>query len=325
GMLAPLGEAPGPGPFLAFALESLGLWEGWAEQLRQRTGSDVGYVRCGKLLVARDGDAHDLRARARWQREEGHDVAWLEGAGVRTVEAALAPEWGAGLHLPDHARVDPRRLAPALEEAVRASGVDVRTGVEVRSLVRSEDAVTGVELADGKSIEADTVVLAAGAWSGGISGLPRRLPLRPIKGQMLSLALDRPILGGLVAGPGAYLIPREDPDGPLMVVGATMEDAGFDTATDGSSIDGLRSAAEALVPALAGRPERERWAGLRPALPDGLPLIGPDPELDGLVYATGHHRNGILLAPVTARVVAGALSGGPPDSRWAAFGPARFP
>ncbi|NNF38157.1 MAG: FAD-dependent oxidoreductase, partial [Gemmatimonadetes bacterium] len=97
GMLAPLGEAPGPGPFLAFALESLGLWEGWAEQLRQRTGSDVGYVRCGKLLVARDGDAHDLRARARWQREEGHDVAWLEGAGVRTVEAALAPEWGAGL------------------------------------------------------------------------------------------------------------------------------------------------------------------------------------------------------------------------------------
>lgn len=326
GMLAPLGEAPDPGPFLAFGLDALARWPRWAASLEAESALDVGLHAGGKLLVADTAEAvQSLHARYAWQAAAGHDVVWLDAPAVRRVEPALDSGWSAGLHLPDHAHVDPRRLLAALLSAARAAGVHLRYGTEVRGLDRGPEGLRGLLLADGSRVPAGWVVNAAGAWSGRIEGLPAPLPVRPVRGQMLALALDEPLTTGLVAGPAAYLIPREVDGRPTLVVGASMDDAGFEVATDAATIAGLRAGAEALVPALRGRPELDRWAGLRPGTPDDLPILGVDPRLPRLVHATGHHRNGILLAPSTAAAVAEVVEGGAIDPRWAdAFNPGRF-
>lgn len=326
GMLAPLGEAPDPGPFLSFGLDALGRWPEWAAALERDSGCDVGLHRGGKLLVAAEADGvRALRARFSWQAAAGHEVRWLEGSAVHATEPALAPGWQTGLHLPDHAHVDPRRLLAALRQAARSQGVTLRRGREVVGIHSGARGVRGVELDHGERVSARWVVVAAGAWSGRLAGLPRPLPVAPVRGQMLALALDEPLTDGLVAGPDAYLIPREVAGRPTLVVGASMDDAGFDVATDDATIAALRAGAEALLPALRGLPEWGRWAGLRPGTPDDLPILGADPEVSGLIYATGHHRNGILLAPSTAAAVVTLAEGGTLDPRWAEpFHPARF-
>lgn len=326
GMLAPLGEAREPGPFLSLALESLAQWPDWVAELESETGGDADFRPCGKLLVgATAAETVQLRARFEWQTEYGHDARWIEGAALRRIEGALAPRWTSGVHLPGHASVDPRRLHQLLLQASASAGVDVRCGVAIDRLTREGPRVDGVVSTDGERWTADWVVVAAGAWSGAFADPARPLPVRPIRGQMLALRVDHPLVGGLVAGPGAYLIPRAGPEGPLVVVGASMDEAGFTVATDDATIAGLRGAAEALVPALTNATEQSRWAGLRPATPDDLPILGRDPETPGLVYATGHHRNGILLAPATATRVAGAILGEGPASRVIApFGAERF-
>ena len=327
GMLAPLGEARQPGPFLSFALESLALWPDWVAALESETGGRADFRPCGKLLVGQTAEqVARLRARYEWQVADGHDTHWVDREALRRIEGSLASQWIAGVHLPGHASVDPRRLHRLLLQSVERAGVDVRCGIDVTELQRAGRRVTGVVSATGERWSADHVVVAAGAWSGSLTGLPRELPVRPIRGQMLALRVDRPLIRGLVAGPGAYLIPREGADGgPLVVVGASMDDAGFTVATDDTTIDGLRRAAEALVPALATAPMQSRWAGHRPATPDDLPILGLDPRAPGLVYATGHHRNGILLAPATAAWVTEAMARGEPaPGATDPFGPSRF-
>jgi glycine oxidase len=326
GMLAPLGEARQPGPFLSLALESLARWPDWVAALESECGGHADYRACGKLLVgATDAEAARLHARFEWQAADGHDARWIEGPSLRDIESSLAPRWTSGLHLPGHASVDPRRLHALLLRATERAGVKLRCGVAVEGVRRAGGRVTGVVSADGERWAAEWVVVAAGAWSGSLTGLPRPLPVRPVRGQMLALSVDRPVVQGLVAGPGAYLIPREGPNGPLVVVGASMDEAGFTIATDDPTIDGLRRAAEALVPALAGAREQSRWAGLRPATPDDLPILGCDPDTPGLAYATGHHRNGILLAPASAaRVASEVLGAGMAPDHEDDFGPDRF-
>lgn len=339
GMLAPLGEAPQPGPFLSFALDSLARWPAWVAELEAETGGHADFRACGKLLVGESAEqAARLRARFEWQVADGHDSHWVEGPALQRIEASLDTRWTTGVHLPGHASVDPRRLHRLLLESVERAGVEVRCGIDVAELARAGRRVTGVVSTTGERWSADHVVVAAGAWSGALTGLPRPLPVRPVRGQMLALRVEAPLIRGLVAGPDAYLIPREDPGGrPLVVVGASMDEAGFTVATDDDTIDGLRRGAEALVPALAKAPVQSRWAGLRPATPDDLPILGLDPDAPGLVYATGHHRNGILLAPATAARVAQVMAGGPtarggeaaavggePAGALDPFGPARF-
>lgn len=322
GMLAPLGEAPEVGAFLDFALESLALYPDFVAEVEAASGLDTRLRLNGKLLAACSAeDAARLEARRAWQVEAGHAVEWLDGEDMRRLEPALSVDVRGGLLLPGNGRIDNRTLQRALERAAEAVGVRRAVG-SVVTIDSRNGSVEGVTLADGTGVAADRVVLCAGAWSGALEGIPP-LPVRPVKGQMLALAAPGRPLDRVVAAPGAYLIPRETEGGPVIVVGATQEEAGFDLAVNVAGQRSLEEGARAVVPQLAEAEVVERWAGLRPGTPDGLPVLGPSPELEGLVYATGHFRNGILLAPATARAVEEWLTGHVPPGT-AAFTPDRF-
>lgn len=303
GMLAPLGEAPEPGPFLELALRSLDLYPEFVRELAEETGIDPGFRSCGKLLATfgEEGERR-LRDRWRWQREAGFDVAWMDGDRAREIEPGLSPEVRAALHLPGDAVVNNRLLGEALWRGAETRGVVLYAGEEAAEVERADGAVRGVRLASGVRLPADVVVVAAGAWSGRLGGLPRELPVRPVRGQMLALAAEGPPIRGIVAGPGAYLIPRTAGP-PRVVVGATEEEVGFRRGTTAPAQKRLLAAARELVPGLGRASVVERWHGFRPGTPDDLPVIGADPEVEGLIYATGHYRNGILLTPVTAELV----------------------
>jgi glycine oxidase len=301
GMLAPLGEARSRGPFLELAMESLALYPDFVGRIEAASGHRVGFRVCGKLLVAYDPeDGGRLAERARWQRAEGFAARLLDGPGAREIEPGLSSEVLSALHLPTDAVVDNRRLAAALALSARAAGAVIREGSAAERLLVAGGGVAGVGLVGGERLHGRHVVLAAGAWSAALRGLPRPLPVRPVRGQMLALSAPSADVRGLIAAPAAYLVPRGPESGGRIVIGATQEEVGFRSGTEPDAIAGLRAAAERALPSLVGAPERERWSGFRPGTPDELPFLGPDPELDGLVYACGHFRNGILLAPATA-------------------------
>lgn len=323
GMLAPLGEARGPGPFLALGAGSLALYPEFVDRLEAIAGMSVGLHLNGKLLTAAtDPEVEALRRRKDWLVADGHAVRWMNGEDARSLEPALDPSTRAGLLLVGNGRVDNRALLVALECAFEKAGGQ-RVADYAHRLLIAGGRVRGVETRGGARHHGDRVLLAAGAWSGGIHGLPRPLPVRPVKGQMLAFAAPHRPLERVVTSSRAYLIPRETPDGPVVVVGATSEKAGFDLSVNEAGQDALREGAVSLVPSLDGRQIAERWAGLRPGTPDELPILGPDPEVEGLVYATGHYRNGVLLAPATAEAVSEWMTRRAPAGL-EAFAPGRF-
>ncbi|MEA2130899.1 MAG: glycine oxidase [Solirubrobacteraceae bacterium] len=324
GMLAPVTEADaGELALLELGLRSARAWPGFAAELAVASGADAGLHRCGALVVARDGDeAAALERELALRLDLGLDVERVLPSAARRLEPALAPTLRLALAVPGDHAADPRALLLALTEAARRAGAQLRTGATVRSLRVDGGRVAGVQLADGELVAAAQVVVAAGAWSGAIEGLPdgARIPLRPVKGQILRLRDPRGpgLLERIVRFEGGYLVPRGD---GRYVLGATMEERGFDTTvTAGALYELLRDAGE-LVPGIHELVVEETAAGLRPATPDNAPVLGAAGEAEGLVWATGHHRNGILLAPVTADIVAGVLDGiaEPP-----AFAPGRF-
>ena len=323
GMLAPVTEADaGELALLGLGLRSARAWPGFAAELEQAAGADPGLRRSGALVVARDRDeAEALDRELALRLELGLDVQRLLPSAARRLEPALAPTVRLALDVAGDHSADPRALVAALAEAARRAGVILRTSIAVERIESRDGVVTGVGLAGGEVLRSERVVVAAGAWSGAIDGLPR-IPLRPVKGQILRLR--DPAGAGLteriVRFEGGYLVPRGD---GRYVLGATMEERGFDTTvTAGGLYELLRDAGE-LVPGVHELVVEEMSAGLRPATPDNAPVLGPAEELAGLHWATGHHRNGILLAPVTADLVAGGLGdGGEPVA--AAFAAARF-
>jgi glycine oxidase len=328
GMLSPLGEAGGGGPFLELADESLTRFAAFAHALHEESGIDVEYRAAGKLHVAFE-DAADLHALATDPVAARFDVTLITSSAARQLEPALSDEISTALLVQRDHRVNNRLLAQALLASAVASGVKFRTAQPVASLVTRHGHVTGVRLASGEQVEATSVVLAAGAWSGQIEGLPRVLPIRPVKGQMFAVdsrarAGEEPALQlrRVIYAPQCYIIPRDD---GRILVGATVEDVGFRKGATPRGIAALMNAAARVVPGLADLPLVETWAGFRPATPDDLPILGLDPELRGLVYATGHYRNGILLAPVTAFTVAELITHGRSGVDISAFGVARFP
>jgi glycine oxidase len=275
GMIAATAEMAGaPEPELALAGQAHRLWPGFAAELEQVSAIPVGYRRNGALLVE--------PARP---PELPPGTVWLDGAAVRARAPMLAPVAGA-VWAPDEAVADNRALGRALTVAFARAGGELRTQCEVTAIAPGE-AVTR----DGRH-KADLVILAAGAWSG---LLAERVPVTPVKGEMLMLAASgATVPEPVIWGHGVYLVPR----GTHLLVGATVEEAGFDTGVTAAARDKLRAGAEALMPSLRDWALADQWAGLRPRSPDGLPLLGPLEE--GLLVAAGQYRNGILFAPAIA-------------------------
>ncbi|MBJ7329554.1 MAG: glycine oxidase ThiO [Solirubrobacteraceae bacterium] len=311
GMLAPVSEADvGEQALLDLGLRAAEAWPAFAEELHRASDEDPGYRRCGTLLVARGEDERRALERELVLREQlGLRVEKLLPTAARALAPALAPTVRLALLAADDHAVDPRRLRRALLVAAQRDGVVVQTGTEVARIALDGDRAVGVELADATRIDAAQVVVAGGAWSGAELGLPpaARVPVRPVKGQILRLRdPEGPgLLDRVLRFEGGYLVPRGD---GRYVLGATMEERGFDTAvTAGGVYELLRDAID-LVPGLSELVIEESAVGLRPGVPDNTPILGRSDVVDGLVWATGHHRNGILLASVTGELVADVLT-----------------
>lgn len=329
GMLSPLGEAGGAGPYLELGDASLDRFASFAQSLREETGIDVEYRTNGKLHVALDGDVDaELRALAAGPLANRFDVTLLAGQEARELEPHLSDSvTSAALVARDH-RVNNRLLAQALLASATANGVAFRTANPVHAVVVRSGQVTGVRVASGEQIDAAHVVIAAGAWSGQIEGLPRPLPLAPIKGQMFAVdartrAADQTgiAIERVLFTRDCYIIPRED---GRLLIGATSEDVGFRKGPTPRGISTLMASAVRVLPAIADLPLVETWAGFRPATPDRLPVLGRDPDVSGLFYATGHFRNGILLAPITAAVIGALVAGREPPHPIDEFSVRRF-
>jgi glycine oxidase len=315
GMLAPVGElAFGEPELLEMTLAAAELYPGFVAELEEATGRDTGYAAHGALHVALDRDeATELRRVHDLQRSLGLGAEWLPPRRCRELEPGLTPSFHGGVHAPGEGSVDPRALTEALLAALETEGVEVRVETEVTASLLDGERIEGVRAAAqggvDEELRAGAVVLASGAWSGLAEWLPpeARPAVRPVKGQILELrSVDgAPPCERILASERVYLVPRAD---GRLIVGATVEERGFDTAVTGGGVHELLREAYRLLPDVAEMELVEAMAGLRPGTPDNLPLVGPG-ALEGLVLATGHYRNGILLAPLAAEMAVDALAG----------------
>jgi glycine oxidase len=329
GMLAPVTEVHyGEQALLALNIASARRYESFVHELEAAADMTVGYRREGTLVVAADSDeAVALDTLFRFQRELDLPVQRLRRRDCRALEPMLAPSVRGGLLAEGDHQVDNRRLVDALLAAVSRRGVIVHHH-RATELQLDGTKVRGVALADGTVLGTRTVVLAAGCWSATLAGVPAaaRPPVRPVKGQILRLraSSDSPFLTrtvrGLVGGRAIYLVSRADGD---VVVGATVEERGFDTAVTAGAVYELLHDATAIVPGVSELEAAEATAGLRPGSPDNAPLLGAT-GVDGLVVATGHYRNGFLLAPITADAITELLLTGQVPEAVAPFSPLRF-
>lgn len=319
GMLTPQAEAQADSPFFALSLESRSLYPSWVEALRAETDLDVGFRGCGLLRCAfREGAAPLLEA-YRWQARSGLRVeARPREALAAELGGRLSREVRDAIFFPDEAAVDPPLLTRAAWLSAQRRGVRVRTGVTARSFRIEQGICRGVDTDEG-TFRAGTTVDAAGAWAAFDPSGRASIPVHPVRGQIVALRMEGPPLTTLVCSDDVYLVPR--PDGTVLL-GSTVELAGFHKAVTAEAVERLIGAAVALVPGLKTARFVSAWSGLRPGTPDGLPLLG-ESGVPGLVLAAGHFRNGILLAPVTAGVIADLLTGGPARDL-SAFAVARF-
>ena len=313
GMLAPVAEVEfgdAGQAALELGLRSAELWPGFAAELERASGAELGLLRTGTLVLARNEDeALELERQIAFRESLGLRATRLRGSDARTREPGLAPTVRLALEAPDDHSVDPRLVLAALGRACEATEVRLREHTPVARIECDGMRVTAVELEGGELVSARQVVIAAGPWSSGLEGLPDRacVPVRPVKGQLLRLRdpAGPGLLERVVRFEGGYLVPRAD---GCYVLGATVEERGFERhATAGGVYELLRDAHE-LVPGVSELQIEELCVGLRPGTPDNVPVIGPG-AIEGLMWATGHYRNGILLAPLTAELVAGALAG----------------
>ncbi|MFJ1583400.1 glycine oxidase ThiO [Streptomyces sp. NPDC088197] len=330
GMLAAVTESQyGEQTLLDLNLASARRYPDFVAELTEATGLDVGFRACGTLTVALDADdrAH-LRDLHAFQTSLGLPSEWLSGRDCRRLEPLLAPGVRGGLRVDGDHQVDPRRLATALLRAAELAGVILHRSAVARVEISGGRAV-GALLDDGTAVTAGRTVLAAGSDSGRIAGVPEAAlpPVRPVKGQILRLRIPpghAPFLSrtvrAVVRGSHVYLVPRENGE---LVLGATSEELGWDTTVTAGGVYELLRDAHELVPGITELPLTETLAGLRPGSPDNAPLLGRG-ALDGLLLATGHHRNGVLLTPITGDIMAEALVTGELPAYARPFAASRF-
>ena len=318
GMLAPQIETNSSDPLLRLGLAGREYYGGLAARLQETVGVDLGLWQEGIARVARtEGEAEQLRTQVAWQQEQGLNCEWLTQADVRRRWPWLAPTEGA-LRAPDDGALDPERLVEGLLAGAQMLGASLASD-KALAVLGSGPRVEGVRGEVG-SYFAGEVVVAAGAWSGLLEGLPRRLQVRPVRGQMAALPWPDDIPRAIIYHQDSYLLARRGE----AVIGSTMEEAGFRPEVTPSGLAQIFSATLSLCPGLLRAKVRRTWAGLRPMTPDGLPIVGPESRLEGMWYATGHGRNGILLAGITGMLLRQLMDRVEPAYDLLAFSAERF-
>lgn len=307
GLLAPSSEADAPGDFFELCRAAAVFYPDYVRVLELETGLTPGYRTEGTLFLYHSEEERPmLEKRFSWQRKRGIPAVHLDAQETRVLEAEVRAR--GGYLLPGDCQVDSRLLSTALVQACRQAAVTFVEGAVV-SVVEERGRAAGVALADGSLLAADAVVNAAGAWASGITARGVSVVIRPVKGHMLALTTKGWSLKHVLHDASVYLAPRA---GGRLVIGSTMEEAGFDKTVNPAVIAQLCAAAQRLVPRLESAILTESWTGLRPAAPDGRPRIGPT-AFPGYFLATGHFRNGILLGPLTARLLAPVILGEQPE------------
>jgi glycine oxidase len=309
GILGAQMEAPGGSPLLDLLVSARAGYGPWAEELRAETGIDIGFRVSGVLHVARNEAERDALAKAvAWQSNEGLTATLLEPKDARAIEPELAADIVAAAHFPDDAQIDPPSLLRALVAAVARAGVTVRSGISVERVIVEGGKCLGVALAsdthEPEELRADATVLAAGSWSSLVPGIGNLVPkVTPARGQIVLLDERPPRLRTIVVGGDAYAVPRGD---GRVLCGSTVEFVGFRRDVTAGGVHSILEGTLRVVPGLANATLASTWSSFRPFAVEGVPMIGKS-KLPGLFLATGHHRNGILLAKVTGDRVASAI------------------
>jgi glycine oxidase len=324
GMLAPQVEADRADAFLELACRSRDSYPDFAAALHEETGIDIELERTGTLLLSfTDEDEAAALNRYDWQSRAGLCVELLTGAEARELEPCLSPLVRSALRFPRDWQVENRRLLAALAASADKLGVRLLTGTEAASLITERGRVTGVETSEGH-LSAPIVVVAGGAWVSLLTTTDKRAPsvrIEPVRGQMLCFEARPAIARHVIYSPRGYLVQRLD---GRLLCGSTMEHAGYEKCVTGHGLQTIMAQALEITPVVSRLPLADSWAGLRPRATDDWPVLGMSAELDGLCYAAGHYRNGILLAPLTGELIAEQITGADCSSQLDAFSPDRF-
>jgi glycine oxidase len=321
GILSPAPESSAMLPMVGLGKASLAMYPEFVAQVEEASGLVAGYRPAGTLETFSSRHAiEELNTVVALHHGLGLNAEAISGEEARKLEPGLSGEVAAAVLRADEASVDNRALTGAVLEAARRAGVEIISGCAMVGIRRDGERCVGATLADGSEIAATWTVVAAGCFSSGIGGVEGYAPVRPAKGQMVALRAAGVALERVVWAEHVYLVPRND---GRILAGATVEYVGFEKTPTAGGLAKLLSAAIDVVPALAGASIEEHWAGLRPDTPDHLPILGPT-GIDGLVVATGHFRSGILLAPITAKLVREWITLGNVSVEWERFSPGRF-
>jgi glycine oxidase len=320
GILSPAPENPATIPLVPLGKASMALYPGFIAHVEEISGQDVGFRAKGTLeaLFSRDA-ARELSTHVALHHGWGLRAEAVSAEDARELEPALSPELEAAVLRPDEASVDNRSLTRAVLEAAKKSGVEIFAQREVQGIWREKQRCTGLLLMNEK-VSAEWTVIAAGSFSANIAGVNTYAPVRPAKGQMISLRAERAKIERVLWSDKIYLVPRND---GRILAGATVEYVGFDKNVTAGGLEKIISGALELAPDLAHARVEETWAGLRPDSPDHLPILGPT-YIDGLLIATGHFRSGIVLTPITARLIREWVTQQSVSVDWERFSPLRF-
>jgi len=322
GMLAPNVEAERKDAFTEFCAESLNLYPNYAEEIHAETGIDIELDRNGTLyLVFTEEDAQEISRRYDWQKRAGLRVEHLTARETLRAEPFVSPDVRKSLFFPNDWQVENRRLLDSLQKYAELNRIKIVENAQIVTLLIENNRITGVETVNEKFL-APIVVLATGAWTSLIKAESFILPqVKPIRGQMISFQTAKRLFQKVIYSPRGYIVPRAD---GRILVGATVEDVGFDKSMTDAGTEFLRETALEISPGLGNLEIHEKWAGLRPFAADGLPIIGAFTEVENLFIATAHYRNGILLAPLTAKIMAEKIAENLDSEYLKIFSPQRF-
>lgn len=324
GMLAPQAETDKIDEFFNFCCESRDLYPNFAAELFDETGVDIELDRNGTLYAAfTEHDSAEIRKRFEWQKKAGLNIELLSAEETRKAEPFVSPDVREALYFPNDWQVENRKLIKALRQFAGLNQIKIVENVEVENLLTKNQKIIGAKTENEKFL-AEKVILTTGAWTSLIKvgeNAPIFVDVKPIRGQMLSFQTAKRLFTKVIYSPRGYIVPRFD---GRILVGATVEDVGFDKSITEGNIDFLRENALEIAPNLANLKIIESWSGLRPFAADGLPILGDFPEIENLFVATAHFRNGILLAPLTAKILTNKVAENSDSEYLEVFNPKRF-